>query len=81
MLQVLLWCSAGDENVVLQVRDGVAIWHGGVDERPIVSTWSPITFCFLGDQLCNGDDQLLEEGLMIPRSNIWSNSVLSGDVP
>ena len=53
--------------------DRVLVRDSGKVQGPIVSTRSPVARGLLGT-MCNGDAQQLEEGRMMPRSNILSNS-------
>ena len=57
---------------VLDMWDWIAVGFGDVVQCSIVTAQMPISRLFTTMQ--SGDDQLLDEGRMIPNSNICSNS-------
>ena len=52
----------------------VLVRNGDVVQGPIVPTGSPVNRFFFLKTMCNGEAQQLEDGQMMPRANIRSNS-------
>ena len=48
--------------------DGVTVWNSDVDQCSIITTLAPVSGSFFAT-ICNGLDQELEEGWMMPSCN------------
>ena len=57
------------------MRNGVPVGLGDVIQCSIITAWTSVSIFFI--TMCSGNDQLLDDGRMIPSSVICFNSCLA----
>ena len=60
---------------VLQMRDRVAVRDSSSVHSAVIPTWSPVSQAYFGT-MWRGEAHGLEEGRMMPKSSMCSNSCL-----